>query len=109
MGIAASLFYSTSDAENCLDWRVRPSDEQYDSQKERWNDLADHLRADLAERSGYSIGSWLQGSYKFGTQVRPAASSQEFDIDLGIYFQWSGTPDDGRHSALDLCHSSKPA
>jgi hypothetical protein len=102
MGIAASLFYSTTDAENCLDWRVRPSDEQYDSQKERWNDLADHLRADLAERSGYSIGSWLQGSYKFGTQVRPAASSQEFDIDLGIYFQWSGTPDDGRHSALDL-------
>lgn len=102
MGIAASLFYSTSDSENCLDWRVRPSDEQYDSQKERWNDLADHLRDDLADRSGYSIASWLQGSYKFGTQVRPAASSQEFDIDLGVYFQWSGEPDDGRHSALDL-------
>jgi Adenylyl/Guanylyl and SMODS C-terminal sensor domain len=102
MGIAASLFYSTSEAENCLDWRVRPSDEQYDSQKERWNDLADHLRDDLAERSGYSIASWLQGSYKFGTQVRPAASTQEFDIDLGVYFRWSGEPDDGRHSALDL-------
>jgi hypothetical protein len=59
MGIAASLFYSTSDTENCLDWRVRPSDEQYDAQKERWNDLADYLRDDLAQRSGCSIASWL--------------------------------------------------
>jgi hypothetical protein len=102
MGIAASLFYSTLDIENCLDWRVRPSDEQYDSQKERWNDLADHLRDDLAQRAGYPITSWLQGSYKFGTQVRPAKPAQEFDIDLGVYFQWSGKPDDGKHSALDL-------
>jgi hypothetical protein len=102
MGIAASLFYSTSDTENCLDWRVRPSDEQYDAQKERWNDLADHLRDDLAERSGCSTASWLQGSYKFGTQVRPAGPDEEFDIDLGIYFRWAGEPEDGDHDAVDL-------
>jgi hypothetical protein len=102
MGIAASLFYSTSDTENCLDWRVRPSDEQYDAQKERWNDLADHLRDDLAQRSDCSIASWLQGSYKFGTQVRPAGPEEEFDIDLGVYFQWSGEPDDGKHGPVDL-------
>lgn len=102
MGIAASLFYSTDDAENCLDWRVRPSDEQYDTQKERWNDLAEHLREDLEARSGCSISSWLQGSYKFGTQIRPARNDQEFDIDLGIYFNWVGEPEDGDHEPADL-------
>lgn len=102
MGIAASLFYNTDDAENCLDWRVRPSDEQYESQKERWNDLAEHLKEDLAKRSDCSIYSWLQGSYKFGTQVRPASLHEEFDIDLGVYFIWSGQPEDGNHGPTDL-------
>lgn len=72
MGLAASLFYSTVSAEKCLDWRIRPSDDQFEAQKARWNDLADVLLDDLKVRSGYSISSWLQGSYKFGTQVRPA-------------------------------------
>src|ERR1017187_8313762 len=102
MGIAASLFYSTSDVENCLDWRIRPSDEQYDSQKERWSDLANHLLEDLAQRSECPIASWLQGSYKSGTQIRPASKDHEFDIDLGIYFGWSGEPEDGPHSPIEL-------
>lgn len=102
MGIAASLFYSTNDPENCLDWRIRPSDEQYDSQKQRWNDLADHLLTDLEKESQCTMYSWLQGSYKFGTQVRPAKPDHEFDIDLGIYFCWGGEPDEGPHSALGL-------
>lgn len=102
MGIAASLFFSTSDPENCLDWRIRPSDEQYDSQKERWSYLADHLLGDLAQRSGCPTASWLQGSYKFGTQIRPASKDHEFDIDLGIYFRWSGEPEDGPHSPTEL-------
>lgn len=97
MGLVADLFYSTAEGtrEICLDWRIRPSDEQFEAQKERWNDLADVLLADLKERSGYTIRSWLQGSYKFGTQVRPASSGQEFDIDLGVYFQWTGEPEEG--------------
>jgi hypothetical protein len=102
MGISASLFFNTDAPENCLDWRVRPSDEQYDSQKERWNDLAVYLRDDLAKRSGCTIAWWLQGSYKFGTQIRPAGPDEEFDIDVGIYFQWAGEPDDGEHGPLDL-------
>jgi hypothetical protein len=102
MGIAARLFFSTTDKENCLDWRVRPSDGQFDSQKERWSGLAQYLISDLAERSGYAIASWLQGSYKFGTQVRPANPDGEFDIDLGIYFQWSGAPNDGAYSPSEL-------
>jgi hypothetical protein len=102
MGNAASLFFSTTTPTECLDWRIRPSDEQYDAQKERWNDLASYLLADLKERSGYTLSSWLQGSYKFGTQVRPPSKFEEFDIDLGVYFNWSGTPFDGEHEPSEL-------
>jgi hypothetical protein len=104
MGLVADLFFSTMEEkkEQCLDWRIRPSDEQFDAQKERWNDLADVLLEGLKERSGYGMRSWLQGSYKFGTQVRPAASGQEFDIDLGVYFQWQGKPTEGDWTPVQL-------
>jgi hypothetical protein len=56
----------------------------------------------LKQRSGHPIRTWLQGSYKFGTQVRPVRKDDEFDIDLGVYFQWSGTAESGRHSTQTL-------
>lgn len=102
MGIAASLFFSTSTPTECLDYRIRPTDEQYDAQKDRWNDLRDYLLADLQERSGYAMSSWLQGSYKFGTQVRPASKGGEFDIDLGVYYRWTGQPEDGDYTPTEL-------
>lgn len=102
MGLAASLFYSTVEPEKCLDWRIRPSDDQFEAQRARWNDLADVLLSDLKTRSGFPTSSWLQGSYKFGTQVRPASSGQEFDIDLGVYFRWDGQPEDGGWSPVEL-------
>lgn len=104
MGNAADLFFRTDGPENCLDYRVRPSDEQYDAQRDRWNDLAEHLKEDLSDRSGYAIATWLQGSYKYGTQVRPANLEAEFDVDLGVYFKWQGEPDDGGYSAQELKH-----
>jgi len=102
MGIAASLFFNTTSPSECLDWRIRPSDEQYDAQKERWKALQGYLLADLREKSGYPISSWLQGSYKFGTQVRPADKFQEIDIDLGVYYRWAGEPEDGAHEPPEL-------
>ncbi|RWP23072.1 CBASS cGAMP synthase [Mesorhizobium sp.] len=102
MGDAADLFFRTDDPENCLDYRVRPSDEQYDAQRDRWNDLAEHLKEDLSNRSGYAIATWLQGSYKYGTQVRPSNLEAEFDVDLGVYFRWQGEPDDGGYSTQEL-------
>lgn len=102
MGIAASLFFNTNSPKDSLDWRIRPSDDQYAAQVKRWNELGDYLIEDLKARSGCSISSWLQGSYKFGTQVRPALHGQEFDIDLGIYFRWVGDPEDGEHRAAAL-------
>ena len=103
MGSAASLFYSANDAEKqTLHRRITPSDEQFDEQQDRWNALADHLIADLKERSDYPMRTWLQGSYKSATQIRPVRISEEFDIDLGVYFQWEGRPQDGRHGPKTL-------
>jgi hypothetical protein len=58
--------------------------------------------ADLKERSDYPIRTWLQGSYKSATQIRPVRVTEEFDIDLGVYFQWDGRPQDGRYGPKAL-------
>jgi hypothetical protein len=103
MGVAASLFYSSNDPEKqTLLRRCTPSAEQLEEQQDRWNALAEHLLDDLKVRSGYSLRTWLQGSYKFGTQIRPVRKDDEFDIDLGVYFQWAGKPEDRRHGAQTL-------
>ena len=103
MGITASLFYNSNDPDKqTLHRRITPSQEQFDDQQERWNALADYLTSDLEERSGHRIRTWLQGSYKFGTQVRPARKGDEFDIDLGVFFQWKGEPEEGDHEPDEL-------
>lgn len=103
MAVAANLFYDSNDSEKqTLYSRSSPTDEQFDEQQERWNLLADHLRAELKEMSGYDVSTWLQGSYKFGTQIRPVRKYEEFDIDLGVYFEWAGNRDAGDYSPQDL-------
>lgn len=103
MGKAASYFYvaDTSDTQT-LHRRIIPSNAQYDEQQVRWNELADFLMSELGKRSGYPIKTWLQGSYKFGTQVRPVHMAQEFDIDLGVYFCWTGDRDEGNFEPKQL-------
>ena len=96
------LFYSTDIEKKTLHSRIIPSETQQELQQERWNDLADYLTDVLHELTDYSISTWLQGSYKFATQIRPPSKDTEFDIDLGIYFKWSGDPNSGRFSALEL-------
>jgi hypothetical protein len=103
MGAAAALFFSANDSEKqTLHRRITTSDEQFEEQQERWNALADYLVDDLKERSGYSLRTWLQGSYKSATQVRPVRLGEEFDIDLGVYYQWEGAAQDGRHRPKKL-------
>jgi len=94
MGNCAALFYTSDADQQTLHRRVRPSDEQLESQQEYWSDLADYLKDDLGKRSAAAVTHWLQGSYKFRTQIRPAAKGQQFDIDLGVYF------DPGRYNVL---------
>ena len=102
MGKCASLFCSSDGDKETLHKRITPSQSQVESQKEYWNDLADYLRVDLKSRSGYPVTSWIQGSYKFATQIRPARKGFDYDIDLGVYFAWESKPEDGAHSATDL-------
>lgn len=102
MGTCASLFHSTEADTQSLHRRVKPTDEQYESQQTEWNNLRDYMVAGLREALELPIESWLQGSYKFGTQIRPSKMGEEFDIDLGIYAVWSGAPKDGPVGASDL-------
>ena len=103
MAAAAALFYNAADVEKqTLHRRIVPTEVQFEEQTERWNNLADHLTTELQRRSGYPISTWLQGSYKFGTQVRGARLDDEFDIDLGVYYRWAGASDDGNHRPKEL-------
>ena len=88
MEVTNHLLYRQDPGKQTLHRRITPTGEQYEEQKERWNAVAEYLRAALKDISGCSIRTWLQGSYKFGTQVRPMGCVREFDIDLGIYFEW---------------------
>jgi len=102
MSQSAKLFYQVGSESETLHRRIMPTADQYTAQKDRWNDLAEFLVKRLAEDSGCSIRTWLQGSYKFRTQIRPWAGDAEFDIDLGIYFEWKGEPEDGDHNPQKL-------
>jgi hypothetical protein len=103
MGIASSLFFSSNDTEKqTLHRRVTPSDDQIEEQQDRWNKLAEHLVSDIKTETGCAVRTWLQGSYKFGTQIRPPSKSDEFDIDLGIFVCWPGHPQNGLHKPEHL-------
>jgi hypothetical protein len=93
MSCAARLFNSKSD--HTLYERITPSREQFSIQQARWNDLRDFLKSRLKDDTGYPMSSWLQGSYKFDTQIRPWTSEAQFDIDLGLYFEWPGKDEEG--------------
>ena len=102
MSQSAKLFYQAGSESETLHRRITPTADQFTAQKDRWNDLAQFLIKRLTENTGYSIRTWLQGSYKFRTQIRPWVIGAEFDIDLGIYFEWKGEPEDGDHSPEEL-------
>jgi hypothetical protein len=102
MSQSAKLFYQAGSESETLHRRITPTADQFTTQKDRWNDLAEFLVKRLTEGSGYSIRTWLQGSYKCRTQIRPWMVGAEFDIDLGIYFEWKGEPEDGDHTPKEL-------
>lgn len=86
MGKASSLFHS--DREHTLHKRVTPTQEQRDFLQGQWNDLAEYLKDSLYRKYGYKISTWLQGSYKYATLIRPINKNEEYDVDLGVYFEW---------------------
>ena len=87
MGHAASLF--NGNGEHSLIKRITPTSDQRDFLQQHWNALADHLKETLSLRHGFKISTWLQGSYKYATLIRPLHLGEEYDVDVGIYFEWS--------------------
>lgn len=86
MGKAVRLF--NGNAEQTLYSRLTPTQGQLEFLRTQWNSLADHLIAELANKYGYPISTWLQGSYKYGTLIKPVHRGEEYDVDVGVYFKW---------------------
>lgn len=84
MTVAASLFFSSDDAES-LNRRVRPTDGQLAFLRENKDALEQWLQDDLVD-SGYGVGTFLQGSYRFHTLIKPVVQGAEYDVDVGFYF-----------------------
>lgn len=99
MGHASSLFNGAGD--QTLISRVSPTTQQREFLQASWNDLAEHLKVSLKAKHGYSISTWLQGSYKYGTLIKPVHWGEEYDVDLGVYFEW-GKGDDIEPTADQL-------
>ncbi len=85
MGISANLFYSSNSENDTLHKRVAPSQEQLSYLQENWNNLASYLKQGVSLHYGLNSETWIQGSYKFGTLIRPVSMEFEYDVDLGLY------------------------
>jgi len=85
MGKASRLFNGNTD--QTLIGRVTPTSEQCEFLQEQWNNLAEHLKKVLG-KYGYTISTWLQGSYKYATLIKPVHLGEEYDVDVGVYFEW---------------------
>src|SRR5579864_1385487 len=85
MGNAASLFYSDDPNVETLHSRIRPTADQEKYLQAKWKAVADHLMAAYRKEHNVPTRTWLQGSYKFGTLIKPLVKGAEFDVDLGFY------------------------
>ena len=90
MGQASRLFNGSAD--QTLIGRVTPTPAQREFLQEQWNNLADHLRKALSKH-GYTISTRLQGSYKYATLIKPVHPGEEYDVDVGVYFEWDDEQD----------------
>lgn len=86
MAKAAKLFHSRDSEVETLNRRVRPSDDQRAYLLEHKNELETWLTSDLADL-GMEASTFLQGSYRFHTLIRPLVGGDEYDVDLGLYFR----------------------
>jgi hypothetical protein len=91
MAQASRLF--NGNTEQTLIGRVTPTAEQREFLQEQWNNLAEHLKKTLSARHGYTISTWLQGSYKYATLIKPVHLGEEYDVDVGLYFEWDDEQD----------------
>jgi hypothetical protein len=99
MGRAARLFNGS--VEQTLYERLTPTAEQRQFLQDQWNALAEHLKERLSTW-GYPISTWLQGSYKYGTLIKPVHRGEEYDVDVGVYFSWDPEKSEASPTAQQL-------
>lgn len=85
MGVCASLFFDGSSDSETLNNRVKPSDDQVAYLREQKEALENWL-VDELDDLGYEVSTFLQGSYRFHTLIKPLLRGAEYDVDLGFYF-----------------------
>ena len=102
MPIAANLFYSDNSDTTTLYRRIRRSSDQEAMAQSKWKSVADYLTNRFAKLYGATTRTWLQGSYKFGTLLRPLHKGDQFDIDLGFYLDSPGKTPGSETGALKL-------
>ncbi|NQW46384.1 MAG: hypothetical protein HQ464_01300 [Planctomycetes bacterium] len=94
MGVAAAQFFQSENPEESLHYRLTPTDSQVEQQQKKRADV-DHFICEYIKRAtGLPVRTWIQGSYKMLTQIRPVACSAGFDMDLGVCVGWSKSPAD---------------
>jgi hypothetical protein len=101
MGAASNLFYVADASKETLNRRVRPGEGQIEFLRKKKDDIEEFLRSDLAARCGCVVSTWLQGSYKLHTLIRPVHKHDDYDVDVGIYFEW-GAADGERFKPWEL-------
>ncbi|WP_374728821.1 cyclic GMP-AMP synthase DncV-like nucleotidyltransferase [Xanthomonas arboricola] len=86
MASAVALFHSTNSEAETINCQIRPGDSQREYLLEHKNELAKWLTSDLGDL-GMQVSTFIQGSYKFHTLIRPLKTNDEYDVDLGLYFK----------------------
>lgn len=81
----SAAFYSTNQDNETFAKRVTLLDEQVSAARKEKDKLLKFLKLELSEYFGIRVGYWIQGSFKNHTAIRPVRSSDEFDIDVGVY------------------------
>lgn len=104
--------------ENSLYSKVVPTDQQYETLQLAWNELRDFLIPYIRKTHAYTLKTWIQGSYKYRTLIRPLAKEESYDLDLGVYFlteEVEGTSasslremiSDGLTAYMEVCENVK--
>lgn len=86
MAQAAKLFHSRDSEAETLNRRVRPSEDQRAYLLKHKDELEVWFMADMADL-GMEVSTFIQGSYRFHTLIKPLVSGDEYDVDLGLYFR----------------------
>lgn len=99
MGKAQRLFNGL--APQTLYGRITPTPDQLDFLQEQWNALAGHLCERLSGW-GCPVSTLLQGSYRYGTLIKPLHKGESYDVDVGVYFSWDPGSSEASPTAKQL-------